>query len=219
MDNTQFNDYDYGASEVRVCGTVKVFDGEKGWGFIAPDDGTIGDMFVHKKQIDAGWGNESWLNVGEYVECGKEWDAERNRWNAKDVRGGGGMMLQCVMYPTPRQKGGKGKGFGGGKGKGGFGGGKGKGGFGGGKGKGGFGGGKKGGSPYDYGGGGGGYDAYGGGGGGFGGNPYDQGNYGPVATPMYDQFQGQMQMPPPDMGGMGGYAPAAQDNAWGPPPM
>merc|ERR1719158_2031350 len=108
-------------------------------------------------------------------------------------------MLQCVMYPTPRQKGGKGKGFGGGKGKGGFGGGK------------------KGGSP--YGGGGGGYDAYGGGGGGFGGNPYDQGNYGPVATPMYDQFQGQMQMPPPDMGGMGGYAPAAQDNAWGPPPM
>lgn len=93
----------YGAA-TRLCGRVKIFDCERGWGFIATDDPSIGDLFVHKNVINAGWGNDSWLNVGEYVECGCAWDSVRDRWNATEVRGSG-IPLQCVMYPTQRQKG------------------------------------------------------------------------------------------------------------------
>lgn len=101
----------------RQCGTVKVFDAEKGWGFIAPDDGSK-DAFVHKKSIEAGWGVFQYLQVGEYVEYRGEWDQERGRMSAQEIRGAYGAPLQCVVnpQPSPAKGGGKGKGFGGGKG-------------------------------------------------------------------------------------------------------
>jgi CspA family cold shock protein len=46
-------------------GTVKWFNGEKGFGFITPDGGTT-DVFVHYSEIDAG-GFRS-LDEGQRVE-------------------------------------------------------------------------------------------------------------------------------------------------------
>ena len=48
----------------RVRGTVKWFNGEKGYGFITPEDGP--DVFVHYSEIQSG-GFRS-LNEGDIVE-------------------------------------------------------------------------------------------------------------------------------------------------------
>jgi CspA family cold shock protein len=49
----------------RVTGTVKWFNGSKGYGFIAPDDGSE-DVFVHHSAIQAeGFRN---LDEGDRVE-------------------------------------------------------------------------------------------------------------------------------------------------------
>jgi cold shock protein len=51
--------------EERVAGTVKWFNGAKGYGFIAPDDGSE-DVFVHFSAIQAeGYRN---LDEGDRVE-------------------------------------------------------------------------------------------------------------------------------------------------------
>jgi cold shock protein len=51
--------------EERVTGTVKWFNGAKGYGFIAPDDGSE-DVFVHFSAIQAeGYRN---LDEGDRVE-------------------------------------------------------------------------------------------------------------------------------------------------------
>jgi len=47
-------------------GTVKWFNADKGFGFIAPDDGSK-DLFVHHSEIQSGGGNAS-LNEGQKVE-------------------------------------------------------------------------------------------------------------------------------------------------------
>lgn len=55
----------------RVNGTVKWFNAAKGYGFIAPSDGTK-DLFVHFSAIqDAGDGYRS-LNEGDQVEFNVE---------------------------------------------------------------------------------------------------------------------------------------------------
>lgn len=47
-------------------GTVKWFDATKGFGFIAPEDGSK-DLFVHHSEIQAG-GNYATLEDGQVVE-------------------------------------------------------------------------------------------------------------------------------------------------------
>lgn len=47
-------------------GTVKWFNADKGYGFIAPDDGSK-DLFVHHSAINAGGGYAT-LNDGQKVE-------------------------------------------------------------------------------------------------------------------------------------------------------
>lgn len=46
-------------------GTVKWFNDEKGYGFIAPDDASGGDVFVHHSGID-GFGHKT-LREGQRV--------------------------------------------------------------------------------------------------------------------------------------------------------
>jgi len=115
----------------RVTGTVKSYFGEKGFGFITPDDGSD-DVFVHFSNLQME-GFKS-LGQGEEVEFEPYYDASKGKTSAVSVTGPGGAQLHG--------DGSSGKGGGGGKGKGGggYGGGKG-GGYGGGKGGGGYGGG------------------------------------------------------------------------------
>jgi len=47
-------------------GTVKGFNSDKGFGFIAPDDGSK-DLFVHHAEVQGGGGHVS-LNEGQKVE-------------------------------------------------------------------------------------------------------------------------------------------------------
>jgi CspA family cold shock protein len=128
---------------MRTTGTVKWFNGEKGYGFITPDDGSK-DCFVHFSAIQGG-GFRS-LDEGERVEF--------------DIgQGQKGPQAENVT----RLGGGTGGGEGGG---GSSGGGGGRGGRGGGGGSYGGGGGSYGGGGGGYGGGSGGGGGYGGGGGG-----------------------------------------------------
>ncbi|CAE8601767.1 unnamed protein product [Polarella glacialis] len=131
-------------------GTVKMWNDEKGFGFIQPSDGSE-DVFVHRSALA---GSDA-LEKGDEVSYDSEYDDRKGKTRAINVSGGTGQSQG-----------------GGGGGGGGYGGGKGGGGYGGGKGGGydsyGGGGGKGDGGGYDsYGGGGGkgggGYDSYGGG--------------------------------------------------------
>lgn len=57
-------------SSERMRGTVKWFNNSKGYGFIAPEDGTK-DVFVHYSEIQSTGGYRT-LDEGEMVEFGIE---------------------------------------------------------------------------------------------------------------------------------------------------
>ncbi|KAH7671205.1 cellular nucleic acid-binding protein [Dioscorea alata] len=140
------------AQERRRGGTVKWFSGQKGFGFISPNEGGE-DLFVHQTSIRSDGFRT--LSDGDTVEFSVE-HGDDGRTRAVDVTGPNGSAI-------PSSPAGAGRGSYGSRSRGGwYGGGYGRGYGGGGYGRGGRGG-------RSFGGGGGGYGGYGGGGGGGGG--------------------------------------------------
>jgi len=68
-------------------GTVKFFNAEKGFGFIAPEDGSE-DVFVHFSAIQSGQGFKS-LNEGESCSFEAVWDERKGKYSAANVQGNG----------------------------------------------------------------------------------------------------------------------------------
>jgi len=92
----------------RKTGIVKFFNGEKGFGFLTPDDGSE-DVFVHFSQIQSD-GFKS-LAEGEQVEFNVAYDQMKGKTSAANVTGPQGRAVQ-----GNQKGGGGGKGKGGGKG-------------------------------------------------------------------------------------------------------
>lgn len=68
-------------------GKVKKFYEDKGYGFIVPDEGNEGDVFVHRMVYGDGKDRSAYLTVGDAVEYEAEWDAERKKNMAKKCTG------------------------------------------------------------------------------------------------------------------------------------
>ena len=69
-------------------GTIKKFFGDKGFGFVTPDDGSE-DVFVHVKD-NPNMGED--LQGGEKVSYDPEWDDRKGKYKGTNctVTGGGG---------------------------------------------------------------------------------------------------------------------------------
>lgn len=64
-------------------GTVKSYNGTKGYGFIAPEDGSA-DVFVHVTEVQrAGLG---WLNEGQKVSYNLQRDLKTGKVAAVNIR-------------------------------------------------------------------------------------------------------------------------------------
>jgi cold shock protein len=64
-------------------GTVKFFNTQKGYGFIAPEDGG-GDVFVHISAVERA--GLTTLNEGQRVSFDLETDQRRGKTNATNLR-------------------------------------------------------------------------------------------------------------------------------------
>ena len=64
-----------------TTGTVKMYDDERGFGFIRSDDHAA-DVFVHAKSINGA----SELIPGQVVEFSAKFDEARGKYRAEDVR-------------------------------------------------------------------------------------------------------------------------------------
>ena len=64
-------------------GTVKWFNGQKGYGFIAPDDGSK-DVFVHISAVERAGMNE--LREGQKVSFEEEMDSKSGKSSAVNLK-------------------------------------------------------------------------------------------------------------------------------------
>ena len=66
-----------------TVGTVKFFNDQKGFGFIAPDDGSP-DVFVHISAVErAGW---TTLNEGQRISFDMINDPKKGKTNAQNLK-------------------------------------------------------------------------------------------------------------------------------------
>jgi CspA family cold shock protein len=66
---------------MSTTGIVKMYDEDRGFGFIEPDDGSA-DVFVHAKNIVGA----SMLIPAQAVEYESVFDQQRGKYRASDVR-------------------------------------------------------------------------------------------------------------------------------------
>jgi len=89
-------------------GVVKRWNGDRGFGFVTPDDGSE-ELFVHMKALQDG---NDYLTEGEAVEYEAEWNEQKGKMECSACSGG----YNGGEWVNPNK--GKGKGdFGGGYGK------------------------------------------------------------------------------------------------------
>ena len=69
---------------IMATGTVKWFNGQKGYGFIQPDDDGGNDVFVHISAVERA--GLSHLNEGQKVSFEVKTDPKRGKSSAENLR-------------------------------------------------------------------------------------------------------------------------------------
>eukprot|EP00428_Durinskia_dybowskii_P061665 CAMPEP_0170388472 /NCGR_PEP_ID=MMETSP0117_2-20130122/18102_1 /TAXON_ID=400756 /ORGANISM="Durinskia baltica, Strain CSIRO CS-38" /LENGTH=120 /DNA_ID=CAMNT_0010644395 /DNA_START=85 /DNA_END=447 /DNA_ORIENTATION=+ len=101
-------------STERITGRVKFYNTEKGFGFIAPDNGTE-DVFVHFSAVQSD--GYKGLMDEEEVEFTVVFDEIKNKSSAREVTGVNGAQLMC-QKPRESRGSSNGRSQGGGRGHG-----------------------------------------------------------------------------------------------------